>query len=156
MSVTYIPSGGGSGSNASVGATGTTAPTSATEIGIIVGGNLVGVSSSNPIPVSASLAAASGAVTETTPTVTTATSVTILALNAARKYAFVQNNTAANIMISLSGNVLTGIVPSATNIGLVLTPGAYFESSPGYTPTGAITVYQTSGGTVNTIYVASA
>jgi hypothetical protein len=45
-------SGGGSGSNASVGLTGATAPTSATEIGIIVGGNLVGVSTSNPIPVS--------------------------------------------------------------------------------------------------------
>jgi hypothetical protein len=44
--------GGGSGSNASVGPTGVTAPISATEIGIIVGGNLVGVSSSNPIPVS--------------------------------------------------------------------------------------------------------
>lgn len=45
-------SGGGGGSNASVGPTGATAPTSATEIGIIVAGNLVGVSSANPIPVS--------------------------------------------------------------------------------------------------------
>lgn len=42
----------GGGSNPSVGTTGTTAPTSATEIGIISGGNLVGVSSTNPIPTS--------------------------------------------------------------------------------------------------------
>lgn len=48
---------GGTGGNASVGATGTTAPTSATEIGIIVGGNLVGVSSSNPVPISGSISA---------------------------------------------------------------------------------------------------
>ena len=45
-------SGGGSGSNASVGLTGATAPTSATEIGIIVAGNLEGVSAANPLPVS--------------------------------------------------------------------------------------------------------
>jgi hypothetical protein len=42
---------GGSSGNPSVGTTGTAAPTSATEIGIIVSGNLVGVSSSNPMPI---------------------------------------------------------------------------------------------------------
>lgn len=47
----------GGGSNDSVGATGTTAPTSATEVGIIVGGNLVGISSSNPVPASQGTAA---------------------------------------------------------------------------------------------------
>ena len=41
-----------SATNPSVGATGATAPTSATEIGIIVGGNLVGVSGANPVPIS--------------------------------------------------------------------------------------------------------
>jgi len=42
----------GGGSNASVGATGVTAPTSATEIGVIDGsGNLQGASSSNPVPI---------------------------------------------------------------------------------------------------------
>jgi hypothetical protein len=40
----------GGGSNASVGVTGSTAPTSATEIGIVVGGNLQNVSSANPLP----------------------------------------------------------------------------------------------------------
>jgi hypothetical protein len=47
----------GGGSNASVGATGAAAPTSATEIGIIVGANLQGVSASNPIPVTGTLTA---------------------------------------------------------------------------------------------------
>jgi hypothetical protein len=49
-----------------VGPTGATAPTTATEIGIIVGGNLVGVSSSNPVPVSNT--PASGAIFEVSPT----------------------------------------------------------------------------------------
>src|SRR5271154_5345061 len=44
---------GGGGSNASVGATGATAPTSATEIGVIDGsGKLQGASSANPVPIS--------------------------------------------------------------------------------------------------------
>src|SRR6266566_1498773 len=43
----------GGGSNASVGITGTTAPTSATEIGVIDGtGKLQGVSTLNPVPIS--------------------------------------------------------------------------------------------------------
>jgi hypothetical protein len=49
----------GGGSNASVGATGATAPTSATEIGIVDGtGKLQGVSSSNPVPISVGRVAA--------------------------------------------------------------------------------------------------
>ena len=45
--------GGGGSSNASVGLTGHTAPTSATEIGDVVAGNLVAISATNPVPVSA-------------------------------------------------------------------------------------------------------
>src|SRR5216684_946300 len=46
--------GGGGGANASVGATGATAPTSATEIGTIDGtGKLQGASATNPVPISA-------------------------------------------------------------------------------------------------------
>jgi len=44
--------GTGGGGNASVGLTGAAAPTSATELGIIVGGNLVAVSAANPLPIS--------------------------------------------------------------------------------------------------------
>lgn len=100
-----------------------------------------------------SVSGSNGAVTETTPTVATATSTTLLAANTARKYLLIQNNTAANIMISLSGKTLTGIVPTNTNIGFVIAVGASY-SSDRFAPTGAITVYQTSGGTVNTISVA--
>lgn len=45
-------SGGGGGSNASVGTAGATAPTSATEVGFVNGlGNLAAVATSNPLPV---------------------------------------------------------------------------------------------------------
>ena len=46
-------------SNPSVAATGTADPGFATEIGILVGGNLVGVSASNPLPISGTISAAS-------------------------------------------------------------------------------------------------
>jgi hypothetical protein len=48
-----------SATNPSVGTTGAVAPTSATEIGIIVGGNLVGVSNANPVPVSGTISSGS-------------------------------------------------------------------------------------------------
>ena len=77
----------GGGSNASVGTTGVTAPTSATEIGIIDGsGNLTGVSPTTPLPISATAAAnASGnpifveAVSGSTTAVTQSTSPWIVA-----------------------------------------------------------------------------
>lgn len=52
-------SGSISATNPSVGTTGSVAPTSATEIGIIVGSNLVGVSATNPIPVSGTISSGS-------------------------------------------------------------------------------------------------
>ena len=72
--------GGGSSSNASVGLTGTTAPTSATELGIIdLSGNLQGVSASNPLPVSEALI---GQTAESTAAWTSATAQnTTLAIN---------------------------------------------------------------------------
>lgn len=97
-----------------------------------------------------------GAVTEATPTMANAASVTLAASNSARKYLFIQNQSAGNIMVSLSGNVLTGIAPTATNIGMVLVPGETWEASPGLCPVGAITAYQSSGGSINTVYVATA
>jgi len=47
--------GGGSGSNAAAGPTGSAVPTSADYLGFNVAGNLVGVSAANPLPVSASV-----------------------------------------------------------------------------------------------------
>ena len=71
-----IGQGGGGGSNASVGPTGATAPTSATEIGIIVAGNLEGVSAANPLPVSG----AGGGTQYTDETAETAGAFTITAV----------------------------------------------------------------------------
>lgn len=90
---------------------------------------------------------------ETTPSVTTATSFTIATANNSRNYLLIQNNSSANIMVSLSGATLTGIVPTSTNIGIVLVPGASYESAPGNCPKSAITAYQTSGATINNIVV---
>jgi hypothetical protein len=114
-----------------------------------VNGNLKTTSSGGTVtPVSPS-----GTPTSTTPTMLTATSVTIAAANASRKYLLVQNNSAANIMVSLSAAVLTGIAPTSTNIGIVLVPGQSYETPSSYITLAAITAYQTSGGTINTVTV---
>src|SRR6266851_4465712 len=58
--------GGGGGANASVGVTGATAPTSATEIGAIDGaGKLQGVSATNPLPITGSISATNPSVGST-------------------------------------------------------------------------------------------
>ena len=95
-----------------------------------------------------------GGPVETTPSMATATSVSVLSANPYRKYLLIQNNSAANICCSLSGNTLTGIAPTSTNKCFVLLPTASYENSSSYVSTTAITCYQTSGGTINTVYVA--
>lgn len=87
------------------------------------------------------------------PSVDTATSTTCLAANRSRRMLTVQNNSAANIMISLTGATLSGIVPSSTNIGIVLSAGSSYTCPASYCTGTAITCYQTSGGTINTISV---
>lgn len=94
--------------------------------------------------------------THTQPTFTTATSFSLLAANTARRYLLIQNNSAANIMISLNNGTLTGIVPTSTNLGIVLAPNTAYESPPNAVPTAAITGYQTSGGSINTVTVVEA
>lgn len=98
----------------------------------------------------------SGALVTTTPTINTASSTTILAANPNRKLLIIQNNSAANIMVGLNGETLTAITPSATNKGYVLpsTAGANTLVLKDMSlPSGAITAYQTSGGTLNTVVV---
>lgn len=98
----------------------------------------------------------SGALVTTTPTINTASSTTILAANSNRKLLIIQNNSAANIMVGLNGETLTAITPSATNKGYVLpsTAGANTLVLKDMSlPSGAITAYQTSGGTLNTVVV---
>jgi hypothetical protein len=96
---------------------------------------------------------AQGTPTESNPSIADATSVTLVAANATRKYLLIQNNSAANVQVSLAGSVLTGIVPSTANPGLLLVPGASYESAPNFCTTSAITIYQTSGGAIETVSV---
>lgn len=89
----------------------------------------------------------------TQPSVLTANSFTCLAANTLRKGLLIQNNSAANIMINLNGETLTGIVPTSTNKGIVIAANGTYVSPASNTPTAAVTCYQTSGGTINTISV---
>jgi hypothetical protein len=91
--------------------------------------------------------------THTQPSVTDATSFTLVASNTQRKYLLIQNNSAANVMINLNNGTLTGIAPTSTNVGIVLAAGTAYETPANFCPTAAITCYQTSGGTINTISV---
>lgn len=98
----------------------------------------------------------SGALVTTTPTINTGASTVILAANPNRKLLIIQNNSAANIMVGLNNETLTGIVPSATNKGYVLpsTAGANTLVLKDMSlPSGAITAYQTSGAALNTVVV---
>lgn len=91
--------------------------------------------------------------THTQPTMADVTSVTVLAANQYRKYLLIQNNVGGNIMCNLQGATLTGVAPTSSNLGIVLVNGAHYESPPNFIPTGAITCYQASGGSVNTVSV---
>ena len=98
----------------------------------------------------------SGTLLTTTPTINTASSTTILVANPNRKTLIIQNNSAANIMVNLNGDALTGIVPTATNKGLVLPSSAGANTlilTDLSLPSGAITAYQTSGSALNTVVV---
>ena len=98
----------------------------------------------------------SGALVTTTPTINTASSTTILPANPNRKLLIIQNNSAANIMIGLNGETLTGITPTSTNKGYVLPSSAGANTlvlKDMSLPSGAITAYQASGGTINTVVV---
>lgn len=98
-----------------------------------------------------------GRLITTTPTINNATSTIILSANPSRAKLKLQNMSAANILVSLDGATLTGIVPSSTNIGFVLTsagfPSASWESDPAFVPINSITAYQTSGGAINLLVV---
>lgn len=109
--------------NPSVGTTGTTAPTSATEIGgVDPSGNLqpIKVDSSGAVIVSNSgngfSALSSGYPTQRT---VGTTSVTIIPANSARKYAHVANNSGEAIYIQYQ-------VSAALNQGVKIGPGGFF------------------------------
>lgn len=85
------------------------------------------------------------------PSVADSTSVTCLAANRSRRMLTIQNNSAANIMISLTGATLSGIVPSGSNIGIVLSAGSSYTCPASYCTGTAITCYQTSGVAITSI-----
>ena len=102
------------------------------------------------------MTAYAGKATTTTPSIPTATSTQILAANPFRKFLLIQNASAAHIAIGLDGQTLTGIAPTSSNICLNLTNndnGNRLLFTNGFVPSGAITAYQTSGGTINTVVV---
>jgi hypothetical protein len=94
-----------------------------------------------------------GQYTATTPTMATGTSVTMVTAKSDRVSIEIQNNSAGNICCSLTGATLTGVAPTATNICRVIAPGAVYLNPNNFTPTQAITCYQASGGTINTVLV---
>ena len=94
-----------------------------------------------------------GTITHTQPSVATATSTVIAAANSQRRYLAIQNRTGANIMLNFAGGTLSGIAPTATNIGAVLGNGAQFTFTDPFCPSGAVTAYHTAGSTINTICV---
>lgn len=105
------------------------------------------------------MTAYTGNTATTTPSIETATSKTILAANGFRKFLLIQNNSAADIAIGFEGQTLTGIAPTSTNKCFVLksTAGLNVVRFDGnFIPGGAITAYQTSGSTINTVTVIEA
>jgi hypothetical protein len=97
-----------------------------------------------------------GKATTTTPTLANTTSVQVLAANPFRKLLIIQNASAAHVGVGLDGQTLTGIAPTATNICLNLTNsdnGNRLIFTNGFVPTGAITIYQSSGAAINTVVI---
>ena len=102
------------------------------------------------------MTAYTGNTTTTTPTIATDTSTTVLAANPFRKFLLIQNHSGASIGVGLEGQTLTGINPSATNkcFNLDNTNNANrLIFLDGFIPGGPITVYQTSGASINTVTV---
>jgi hypothetical protein len=97
-----------------------------------------------------------GAAITTTPTIATATNTQVLAANPFRKLLIIQNGSAAHVGVGLNGQTLTGITPTATNFCINLSNndnGNRLVFANGFVPTGPITIYQTSGSSLNTVVI---
>ena len=109
----------GGGSNPSVGTTGTTAPTSATEIGIIDGsGDLQGASGSNPVPVTDVASASTG--NSPSQVSVDISSTQILASNTSRKGVNVTNMSYATVSLGFGSD------DAEVYYGIILGPGGTF------------------------------
>ncbi len=121
------PGGGGSsgGGNAAAGATGSAVPSSADYLGFAnPSGNLIGVSATNPLPITGSLTVAAGTSQTGTPTQVagSATAVTILNANTNRKGFSVTNDSTVILYLILSATTPTSAVYSVK-----MAPQSYFE-----------------------------
>lgn len=130
--------GGGGGTNASVGVNGVAAPTSSTENGFVnSAGNLTGVSTATPLPISSG----NGSLTDGSGSITTANGSQLLfAANPARKYLFVQNNSAGSLWINY-GSAATLSSPS-----VVLTAGQSYENPSSFVSSQAINIVGATAG----------
>ena len=140
----------GGGSNASVGTTGTTAPTSATEIGVIDGsGNLQGASSSNPVPVNIveSSLATSNMTGQAPGTAPADTSITGGIYNATPP-TFTNGQTGA-FQLDASGRLIVSVaavVADSVNQGNqgTVVESWFFQPTDGTNPMGLMTLYGTA------------
>lgn len=94
-----------------------------------------------------------GAVLATSPSIPTATSFQVLGFKLDRATMFIQNNSAAPICCSVTGATLSAIAPSAINLCFVIAVGGTYIPPTNLITTSAVTCYQTSGLTINTVYV---
>lgn len=94
-----------------------------------------------------------GNTTTSTPTIPTATSTTLVPANGFRKFLLIQNYSGASIGLNYEGQTLSGVTPTSTNKCHVLVNTGTIRFDYNFVPTGAITVYQTSGGSINTVTV---
>ena len=106
--------------NPSVGLTGTTAPTSATEIGIISAGNLVGVSATNPLPITGSITASNPSVGTNGATAPTS-STELGAINPSGNLQPLQTDSLNNLDIVSPDLYVTGAAAQTATVNNILT-----------------------------------
>jgi hypothetical protein len=133
-----VAAGGGSGSNAAAGPTGSAVPTSADYIGFNVGGNLVGVSAGNPLPITGSISATNPSVGTTGATApTSATEIgfissgNLVGVSTSNPIPVAQQGT-----VTISGSVSVSNFPGTQLISGTVTAldtGAVTTAAPTYT-----------------------
>lgn len=89
---------------------------------------------------SVAVANTGGTISRVAASVTSSAATTLSAANASRRYLLIQNNDSANYLrLRVDGTAAT------VSTGIRIPPGGYFESSPLFAPTGAISLIAESG-----------
>lgn len=88
------------------------------------------------------------------PNIPTAISTVVLPANINRTSLDIQNNSAVTVAISFEDEAsLTSITPSNSNPCATLAPGQPYNEVFPDVPTGPVTIYQASGGTISSISI---